>query len=242
MDSDKSTVTNVKFNDFTKIGFRIGKILSATLLSKARKPAYKLQVDFGEIGKKVSSAQLPANYEVEQVIGKSVVGIVNLPPRRIAGVKSEVLIVGFPDSQGNVFLLNTRSQETTNGSQLAECGQNIDEINYDDFQNADIRSATVLSIEPLEENEGAFHVKLDAGEYGEKLAFLDDIDKETVNTLIGSQVAVLLNLEPEDIPDQKCNAILLTFLAAQSDNTKRAVRLPLGIDGNGQVANGEKLF
>ncbi|PKC75627.1 nucleic acid-binding protein, partial [Rhizophagus irregularis] len=218
-----------KFNDFTKIGFRIGKILSATLLTKARKPAYKLQVDFGEIGKKVSSAQLPANYEVDQVVGKTVVGVVNLPPRRIAGVKSEALIVGFPDSQGNVFLLNTRSQETANGSQLAECGQHVDEINYDDFQKADIRSATVLSVEPLEENEGAFHVKLDAGKYGEKLGFLNDIDQETVNTLI-------------DIPDQRCNTLLLTFHAVQSDNTKKAIRLPLGVDGNGQVVNGEKLF
>jgi len=232
----------VKFSEFTKIGFRIGKILSATLLSKARKPAYKIQVDFGEIGKKVSSAQLPANYQVEEVVGKSVVGVINLPPRRIAGVKSEALIVGFPDSQGNVFLLNTRSQEPANGSQLAEGGQHADEINYDDFQKADIRSATVLSIEPLEENEDAFHVKLDAGEYGEKLGFLSDIDQETANTLIGSQVAALLNLEPEDISDQRCNAILLTFLATQSDNDKRAVRLPLGVDGNGQVANGGKLF
>ncbi|RGB43557.1 hypothetical protein C1646_749572 [Rhizophagus diaphanus] len=176
-------------------------------------------VDFGEIGKKVSSAQLPANYEVDQVVGKTVVGVVNLPPRRIAGVKSEALIVGFPDSLGNVFLLNTRSQETADGSQLAECGQHADEINYDDFQMTDIRSATVLSVEPLKENEGAFHV----------------------NTLIGSQVAALLNLEPEDIPDQRCNTLLLTFHAVQSDNTKKAIHLPLGVDGNGQVVNGEKL-
>ncbi|RGB22695.1 hypothetical protein C1646_775684 [Rhizophagus diaphanus] len=213
--------------------------MSATPLLKARKPAYKLKVDFGELGKKVSSAQLPANYRVEQVVGKTVVGVVNLPPRRIAGVKSEALIVGFPDLEGNVFLLNTRSQQPPSGSQLAECGQQVDEITYEDFQKADIRSATVLSVEPIETNEEAFHVKLDVGEYGERLGFLSGIDRETADTLVGSQVAVLLNIEPEDIPDKQCNVILVTFFTTQCGRT---IRLPLGVDGNKQVANGEKLF
>ncbi|CAG8566944.1 12098_t:CDS:2, partial [Acaulospora morrowiae] len=194
---------NMKFSEFTNVGFRIGKILTAIPLSKARKPAYKLQVDFGELGKKVSSAQLPANYTVDEVVGKTVIGVVNLPPRRVAGVKSEALIVGFPDSKDNVLLLNTRFQNPPIGSQLAEYGQQADEITYEDFQKADIRSATVLSVETLEENKNSFYIKLDVGEYGEKFAFLSDIDVETADSLVGSQVATLLNLDPEDISDKR---------------------------------------
>ena len=122
---------------------------------------------------------------------------------------------------------------------MAECGQQANEITYKDFQKADIRSATVLSVEPIETNEEAFHVKLDVGEYGERLGFLSSIDRETADTLVGSQVAVLLNIEPEDIPDKQCNAILVTFFTIQCGRT---IRLPLGVDGNKQVANGEKLF
>jgi tRNA-binding protein len=100
------TLPQVPIDDFQRIEMRVGRILSAEPLPEARKPAYKLRIDFGpEIGIKQSSAQLTVLYGRADLVGRLVIGVVNFPPRRIAGFNSEVLVLGAADTEGAVVLL-----------------------------------------------------------------------------------------------------------------------------------------
>ena len=92
--------------DFQKLNIRIGTVIHAELFKEARKPAIKLEIDFGaEVGKKNSSAQITERYTPEQLIGRQVVAVVNFPPMRIAGYKSEVLVLGGVAGENDVILL-----------------------------------------------------------------------------------------------------------------------------------------
>ncbi len=106
LDRPDSTVT---IDDFDRLDIRAGRIASVEPFPEARKPAYKLKIDFGLLGIKQSSAQLTAHYTPEELVGRMVVAVVNFPPRRIAGFASEVLVLGLPDAgvarQGGVILL-----------------------------------------------------------------------------------------------------------------------------------------
>jgi len=94
------------FDDFLKLDIRVGKIPRAEPFPEARKPAYKLWVDFGgEIGEKRSSAQITAHYTTDALIGRQVLAVVNFPPRQIGKVMSEVLVLGVPDAEGEVVLI-----------------------------------------------------------------------------------------------------------------------------------------
>ena len=96
----------ITFSDFERVDVRVGRIIQADPFPEARKPAYKLTIDFGsEIGVKRSSAQLVAVYEREELIGRLVLGVVNFPPRQIGPFMSEVLTLGVPDAEGRVVLL-----------------------------------------------------------------------------------------------------------------------------------------
>ncbi len=93
------------FENFLKVDIRVGEIIQVDEFPEARKPAWKLQIDFGEkIGVKKSSAQIVANYTSDELIGKQVMAVVNFPPRQIGPFMSEVLTLGFEDADGNVTL------------------------------------------------------------------------------------------------------------------------------------------
>lgn len=107
----------ITFNDFTKVDLRIGTILEARLNPKARKPAYVMKIDFGQEGMKTSSAQLTENYAAPELVGKQVVAVLNFSPKRIAGVKSEVLVLGAMSEAQGVVLLEP-GLDVTNGTPI----------------------------------------------------------------------------------------------------------------------------
>ena len=90
---------------FETVDLRVGRVLRAEPNERARKPAYKLWIDFGPLGEKTSSAQLRALYRADELVGRLVIAAVNLGTRNIAGFPSEVLVLGLPDPEGNVVLL-----------------------------------------------------------------------------------------------------------------------------------------
>lgn len=106
----------ISWDDFERVDVRVGRIVDAEQFPEARRPAVRLAVDFGpKIGIKRTSAQLTALYEPEDLVGRQVVAVVNFPPKRIAGFKSEVLVLGVPDEEGAVVLLTPDRQVPLGG-------------------------------------------------------------------------------------------------------------------------------
>ncbi len=108
----------IGFDDFLKVDIRVGTVVRAEPYPEARRPAYKVWVDFGEeIGVKKTSAQATAHYALEDLIGRQVAAVVNFPPKKIGKFMSEVLVLGFPDGEREVVLV-VPDQHVPNGSRL----------------------------------------------------------------------------------------------------------------------------
>jgi len=105
-DQDAPPADTISFDEFLKVDVRIGTIVRAEPFPEARKPAYKLTIDFGPaIGTKRSSAQITTHYGLDELVGRQVAAVVNFPPRQIGPFMSEVLTLGFPDEAGEVVLI-----------------------------------------------------------------------------------------------------------------------------------------
>ena len=106
----------IAYDDFTKVDIRVGRIIQIEDFPQARKPAYKLTIDFGaEIGVKRSSAQVTKHYAKEELLGMLVMAVVNFPPKQIGPFRSEVLTLGVPDSEGGVVLLSPTKEVPLGG-------------------------------------------------------------------------------------------------------------------------------
>jgi tRNA-binding protein len=107
----------ITWNDFEKVELRVGTILEAFEFPEARRPAYKVKVDFGEFGIKMSSAQITKHYSLDELPGKQIVGVINFPKKQIGKFMSEFLVTGFADENGDIVLTTVQSK-VPNGSKL----------------------------------------------------------------------------------------------------------------------------
>jgi tRNA-binding protein len=112
-------LNTIEWSDFEKVELRVGTIVEALEFPQARKPAYKLKIDFGdEIGLRKSSAQIADLYTLEELVGRQIIGVVNFPPKQIGPVRSECLVTGFAREDGAIVLARPDS-EAPNGARLA---------------------------------------------------------------------------------------------------------------------------
>lgn len=117
MESTEEALAKIQFSDFLKVDIRVGTIVKVEDFPEARKPAYKLEIDFGVLGCKRSSAQITRHYSKEELLGKQVLAVVNFPPKQIGKFFSEVLTLGLPDENGEVILIEP-TKEAPNGNKL----------------------------------------------------------------------------------------------------------------------------
>lgn len=117
-DADAPAAAAISFDEFLKVDIRIGTVVSVLPFPEARKPALKLEIDFGAaIGRRKSSAQIVEHYDLAMLVGRQVAAVVNFPPRQVGKFMSEVLVVGFPDAAGAVVLFSP-DQPVPDGARL----------------------------------------------------------------------------------------------------------------------------
>ena len=114
--SHEQPTQTITFDDFLRVDVRVGRIVDVRPFPAARKPAFQLEIDFGpELGHRRSSAQLTQRYSADELVGRHVLAVVNFPPRQIANFFSEVLVLGVPDSDGNVVLVQPQADVPLGG-------------------------------------------------------------------------------------------------------------------------------
>lgn len=226
MSIQTATKALISYADLGKIGFEIGVITKAEKFPKARNPSYKVTAKFNN-RELTTSAQLPANYpKLENLFNKIVVAITNLPSRKIAGFNSQFLMVGFPNDDHKVWLLNTRGRQVPAGLRLDISEKAPEKMVYEDFQKAAIHAGEVKE---MTKETDEYVATVDIGDNQMRKVRLMDIDDKIAAELKGTQMAVVINVESE-IKDE---AIPLTF-------PYEGKRIPLGIDH--PVKNGVELF
>lgn len=111
---------SISWEDFTRVELRVGRILTAEIFREAKKPAYKLSIDFGpDIGIKKSSSQITGHYTPDELVGRQIIAVVNFPVKQIASMQSECLVTGFYDADGSVVLaVPDPGKEIADGSKL----------------------------------------------------------------------------------------------------------------------------
>nr|MBC7611473.1 tRNA-binding protein [Pseudopedobacter sp.] len=107
----------INWQDFEKVELRAGTVLEVLNFPEARKPAYKVKVDFGEFGIQWSSAQITFHYQKEDLVGRQIIGVINFPKKQIGKFMSEFLVTGFADENGNI-VLSTLQRKVPNGSKM----------------------------------------------------------------------------------------------------------------------------
>lgn len=107
----------INWTDFEKVELRVGTIIEAFEYPEARKPAYKVKVDFGEHGIKMSSAQITKHYTLKDLVGRQIIGVINFPKKQIGKFMSEFLVTGFADENGDI-VLSSVERRVPNGSKL----------------------------------------------------------------------------------------------------------------------------
>lgn len=113
----KTIENQINWNDFSKIEMRVGTIISADIFKEVKNPAYKIVVDFGELGKRKTSAQITKLYSPDEILGKQVIAVINFPPKQIANMMSECLILGAVEKDNNVTLIQTE-RKVKNGTKI----------------------------------------------------------------------------------------------------------------------------
>lgn len=109
-------IQQINWDDFSKIDIRVGTIIEVEVFKEAKSPAYKMMIDFGELGIKKSSAQITKLYDLDSLKGKQIVAVINFPPKQIANIKSECLVLGVVN--GDEVTLLTPDKPTTNGLRI----------------------------------------------------------------------------------------------------------------------------
>lgn len=107
----------ISWNDFLKVDMRVGTIITAEIFKEAKKPAYKMSVDFGELGQRKTSAQITTLYKPEELVGKQIIAVLNFETKQIANIMSECLILGLVDTKNEVTLI-TPERKIKNGTKL----------------------------------------------------------------------------------------------------------------------------
>lgn len=210
----------ISFSEMNKLKIQVGQVKSVKLLKKARNPSYEMALDFNEGEFLTTCGQFVNNYTNYELNEKQVLGVTNFPPRRIAGVKSQVLTLGFADAVGSHQAICLQVLDRVpNGMCVNFANPSLfeDNVVFDDFLALEIRSGTIETIQKRGDHTWAL---VDLGEMGQSLSWIPG-QLEDSKRFLGQQVATWLNPQPFELSQGKiCESVLLVapLQPYESDN------------------------